>query len=281
MDEKKFFTVTITDKYEDVERDKRNIRRSGIASLIMFILCIPMLFLSQNLNTERKVQEDITQGQNTEEVIITDLNALHNLNATHPANLLFSEGKTESELETSKPNVLDTSKGKQASSIDDTNAKKKATTEIKSTKKKSKKPKKKKSKKVKTKYRYSCSDSEYNIFLNIVEAELTGNDPEGVGDYETAVECKLRVAQVILNRVESSKFPNSIEGVVYAPGQFQPISDGRYGTLEISDATREACELALKSNTKDYTEGCVYFAQCWFDWATYHFTDESGHHFYS
>lgn len=38
------------------------------------------------------------------------------------------------------------------------------------------------------------------------------------------------VADVILNRVDSDKFPdqNTVEDVLFAEGQFGPISDGRY-----------------------------------------------------
>lgn len=38
------------------------------------------------------------------------------------------------------------------------------------------------------------------------------------------------VADVILNRVDSDKFPdqNTVEDVLFAPGQFGPIQDGRY-----------------------------------------------------
>ena len=42
------------------------------------------------------------------------------------------------------------------------------------------------------------------------------------GSYEG----QLAVANVILNRVNSSKYPNSISGVIYAAGQFGPVSSG-------------------------------------------------------
>ena len=43
------------------------------------------------------------------------------------------------------------------------------------------------------------------------------------GNYEG----QLAVANVILNRVNSSKYPNSISGVIYAAGQFSPASSGK------------------------------------------------------
>ncbi len=46
---------------------------------------------------------------------------------------------------------------------------------------------------------------------------------EAYQDYDSL----LAVATVIMNRVESSRFPNSISGVVYASGQFEPVWTGR------------------------------------------------------
>ena len=46
---------------------------------------------------------------------------------------------------------------------------------------------------------------------------------EALHDYN----CMLAVATVIMNRVESSRFPNSIRGVIYASGQFSPTWTGK------------------------------------------------------
>lgn len=40
----------------------------------------------------------------------------------------------------------------------------------------------------------------------------------------------LAVANVVINRVNSSRYPNSISGVIYAPGQFSPASSGKLDT---------------------------------------------------
>ncbi|HIX63960.1 MAG TPA: cell wall hydrolase [Candidatus Mediterraneibacter colneyensis] len=45
---------------------------------------------------------------------------------------------------------------------------------------------------------------------------------EAVQDYD----CLLAVATVVMNRVESPRFPNSISGVIYASGQFAPTWTG-------------------------------------------------------
>lgn len=48
-------------------------------------------------------------------------------------------------------------------------------------------------------------------------------DCEAIGDYDAM----LAVATVIMNRVESSRFGNSISSVIYASGQFEPVWTGR------------------------------------------------------
>lgn len=62
----------------------------------------------------------------------------------------------------------------------------------------------------------SVEASELDVFAAIL-------DCEALPEYN----CMLAVATVIMNRVYSPNFPNTISGVVYAPGQFQPVSTGK------------------------------------------------------
>ncbi len=91
------------------------------------------------------------------------------------------------------------------------------------------------------------SESDYNTLLRIVQAESGGCDIIG----------KILVANVILNRVESNEFPDSIHGVVYQKSQFSPVIDGSINRCKVSDETREAVERAL--NGEDPSEGALYF----------------------
>ena len=52
-------------------------------------------------------------------------------------------------------------------------------------------------------------------------------DCEAIHDYNSM----LAVATVIMNRVESPLFPNSIHGVIYATGQFEPVWSGRLDSV--------------------------------------------------
>lgn len=85
------------------------------------------------------------------------------------------------------------------------------------------------------------------ILQRIVEAEAGDQDIRG----------RRLVANVILNRVRSSKFPDTIREVVFAARQFSPVSDGRYYTVQVSEKTAEAVEQALKG--VDDSRGALYF----------------------
>lgn len=98
---------------------------------------------------------------------------------------------------------------------------------------------------------YNLSEADYNTLLRIVEAEAGCEDENG----------KLLVANVVLNRVDSSKFPSTVQGVVYqADGgkvQFTPAYNGRLQSVKVSDETRSAVERALYG--EDISGGALYF----------------------
>jgi N-acetylmuramoyl-L-alanine amidase len=60
------------------------------------------------------------------------------------------------------------------------------------------------------------SKHEIDLLARLVRAEAQTEPFEG----------KIAVACVVLNRVESSQFPDTIKEVIYEPGQFQPVSNG-------------------------------------------------------
>lgn len=95
------------------------------------------------------------------------------------------------------------------------------------------------------------ADKEIEILERIVEAEATDQDVYG----------RMLVANVVINRVHSKYFANTIEGVVFeklgGSWQFSPIKDGRYYTVSITDKTREAVERVLDG--EDYSQGALYF----------------------
>ena len=99
---------------------------------------------------------------------------------------------------------------------------------------------------------------------------------------------KIMVANVILNRVAHSKFPDTVTEVVYASGQFSPVSSGKINRVKISSDTQVAVKRALGG--EDYSNGAPYFAarryaasanMRWFDRSLTKVAVHGGHEFYT
>ena len=132
------------------------------------------------------------------------------------------------------------------------------------------------------KTKHVVTQRERSILERIVEAEATDKDEKS----------KILVANVILNRVRSKEFPNSIEAVVfqraYGKVQFSPTADGRYESVHITRSTKRSVKKALEDGI-DYSEGALYFVEktmanpqnvSWFDEALTRLFTYQGHSFY-
>ena len=99
--------------------------------------------------------------------------------------------------------------------------------------------------------KYQLSDKDHEALLRRVEAEAGGEDQDG----------KLLVANVVLNRVNSETFPDTVLEVVMQKeqgiAQFSPTVDGRYQRVKVSEDTKEAVERALHG--EDISQGALYF----------------------
>lgn len=82
------------------------------------------------------------------------------------------------------------------------------------------------------------TDEEYDLLARTVSAEAGGE----------TLECQIAVAEVILNRVDSTRFPNSIREVIYAPGQFEVVDKGMLNRTP-SAKTYQAVNQALQQRT--------------------------------
>lgn len=67
---------------------------------------------------------------------------------------------------------------------------------------------------------------------------------------------QVAVGAVVLNRVKSSSFPNTISGVIYQPYAFTAVIDGQMN-LEPNDTAYNAARDAM--NGWDPTNGCIYY----------------------
>lgn len=121
----------------------------------------------------------------------------------------------------------------------------------------------------------SVSEEEIEILERIVQAEAGGSGYDGM----------LAVANVVLNRVKSERFPNSVTDVVFAHRQFTPISDGRYYTIRVTDTARQVVEDAL-SGARLLEEDALYFCtptasgKGWFETALRKIDYIAPHNFY-
>lgn len=129
--------------------------------------------------------------------------------------------------------------------------------------------------------KYFLSEQDLEVLLRIVEAEAGGEDAEG----------KLLVANVVLNRVNSEKFPNTVSEVVFqrekGVSQFSPVSSGKIFRVNVADETKEAVGRALKG--EDISQGALYFAarkyadsekMRWFDEKLQFLFRHGGHEFF-
>ena len=67
---------------------------------------------------------------------------------------------------------------------------------------------------------------------------------------------QVAVGAVVMNRVSSSSFPNTIAGVIYQAGAFSVVSDGQINLTPDSTA-KKAAQDAI--NGWDPTSGCIYY----------------------
>lgn len=90
------------------------------------------------------------------------------------------------------------------------------------------------------------SNKKFDLLARLVRAEASGESFKG----------KVAVASVVLNRVEDSKFPNTIHNVVYQPLAFEPVSNGKI-YQPADDKSIKAAKAAL--NGWDPTNNSLYF----------------------
>lgn len=92
----------------------------------------------------------------------------------------------------------------------------------------------------------SSSSTDLNLLARVVYGEARGEPYTG----------QVAVAAVVLNRVRSSSFPNSIAGVVYQAGAFDCVADGQIN-LSPNQSAYNAARDAL--NGWDPSYGCLFY----------------------
>ncbi len=94
----------------------------------------------------------------------------------------------------------------------------------------------------------SSTNTDGNLYLlaRLVYGEARGEPYKG----------QVAVAAVVLNRVKSSQFPNSVSGVIYQSGAFSVVSDGQINLTPDETAIKAARDAM---NGYDPTNGCLFY----------------------
>ncbi len=90
------------------------------------------------------------------------------------------------------------------------------------------------------------SDADVALLARLIHAEARGESYTG----------QVAVGAVVLNRVRSSSFPNTIAGVIYQPYAFTAVNDGQIN-LAPDDTARKAAFAAM--NGWDPSYGALYY----------------------
>lgn len=90
--------------------------------------------------------------------------------------------------------------------------------------------------------------SDLQLLARAINGEARGEPYEG----------QVAVGAVILNRVNSPSFPNTISGVIYQPGAFTAVADGQINVaIDPKSTVVKAAQDAI--NGWDPTYGCLYY----------------------
>ncbi len=91
----------------------------------------------------------------------------------------------------------------------------------------------------------SISEADFDLLVRLVAAEAGGEPYEG----------QVAVAAVVLNRMRSYKFPDSVRGVIYQENQFSSVPKLSY--IQPGESCRKAVVEAI--NGLDTSKGALYF----------------------
>ena len=92
----------------------------------------------------------------------------------------------------------------------------------------------------------SSNSSNINLLARLIYGEARGEPYTG----------QVAVGAVVLNRVRSSSFPNSISGVIYQSGAFDVVADGQINLTPNSTAIKAAQDAM---NGWDPSYGAIYY----------------------
>lgn len=97
---------------------------------------------------------------------------------------------------------------------------------------------------------YTATASDLELFAALIECEAGYTDYEGM----------LAVASVVVNRMKSSHYPDTLRGVIFQSGQFPPATDGKVDRV-LARGVKDSCLTAAQDalNGKNNVGDCVSF----------------------
>lgn len=99
----------------------------------------------------------------------------------------------------------------------------------------------------------NMTETEFEYLARVVQAESDGST-----DWSD-LEDKILIACVVLNRVESSRFPNTIQGVLDQSGQFTTTSGGWCSTAYTDSSRWAIVEAQRHLASGDVPDNLLYF----------------------
>ena len=97
----------------------------------------------------------------------------------------------------------------------------------------------------------TANASDLAMLAALVECEAGGESYEG----------QLAVASVVVNRVKSGSFPNSVSGVIYQGGQFSPVASGRFAVVLAKGAGSSCTQAASAALSGGTNVSFLYFCR--------------------
>lgn len=100
-------------------------------------------------------------------------------------------------------------------------------------------------------YGQATDSSETKLLATIIYCEA-GNQP---------YEGKVAVGSVVMNRINSSQFPNTLLGVLYQKSQFTPVMSGRFAVALANDSATDSCYEAARAvlGGANNVPDCLFF----------------------
>lgn len=106
---------------------------------------------------------------------------------------------------------------------------------------------------------YNVSSSDRELLAKLLYCEGRGE----------SVECQRAIISVVFNRLDSGKWGNSLNKVVYAKGQFEPVAKGLLKNAKPSQIQYEVVDYIIENGTTIPSWVLFFRASYHFNWQNY------------